>query len=88
MQTGSGRGRVLDNIVEKQIINYKALLGKKVRSLRQESELSQESLSERCGIFRTYLSRIESGSANPSIAVMVSLALALSVQPHELLVHD
>ena len=79
----------MDNIiVEKQIINYKALLGKKVRSLRQESELSQESLSERCGIFRTYLSRIESGSANPSIAVMVSLALALSVQPHELLVQD
>lgn len=74
--------------MEKQIINYKALLGKKVRSLRQESELSQESLSERCGIFRTYLSRIESGSANPSIAVMVSLALALSVQPHELLVQD
>lgn len=69
-------------------MNYKALLGKKVRSLRQESELSQESLSERCGIFRTYLSRIESGSANPSIAVMVALALALSVQPHELLVHD
>jgi transcriptional regulator with XRE-family HTH domain len=74
--------------VENQIINYKALLGKKVRSLRLESELSQESLSERCGIFRTYLSRIESGSANPSIAVLVSLASALSVLPHELLVHD
>jgi transcriptional regulator with XRE-family HTH domain len=76
------------HIVEKIEINYKEVLGKKVRSLRLESELSQESLSERCGIFRTYLSRIESGSANPSIAVMVSLALALSVQPHELLVHD
>jgi transcriptional regulator with XRE-family HTH domain len=75
-------------MVKKNNINYKEVLGKNVRSLRQGSELTQELLSERCGIFRTYLSRIESGTANPSIAVMVALAQALSVEPHELLVHD
>jgi DNA-binding XRE family transcriptional regulator len=83
------QGRLQDTIfVEKNLINYKEVLGKRVRALRLESELSQESLSARCGIFRTYLSRIESGSANPSIAVMVSLAMALSVLPHELLIQD
>jgi transcriptional regulator with XRE-family HTH domain len=75
-------------MVKKNNINYKEVLGKNVRGLRQEAELSQELLSERCGIFRTYLSRIESGSANPSIAVMVALALALNVEPHELLLHE
>jgi transcriptional regulator with XRE-family HTH domain len=69
-------------------VNYKELVGKKVRRLRLQCEFSQETLAERCGIFRTYLSRIESGSANPSIAVLVALAQSLSVPPHELFMHD
>lgn len=72
----------------KNDINYKELVGKKVRSLRLKAEYSQENLAERCGIFRTYLSRIESGSANPSIVVLVSLANALNVNPHELFTAD
>ena len=36
-------------------------------------------------IFRTYLSRIESGAANPSLGVLVTLADALGVEPHVLL---
>jgi transcriptional regulator with XRE-family HTH domain len=42
-------------------------------------------LASRCGIFRTYLSRIESGAANPSLGVLVTLADALGVEPHVLL---
>jgi transcriptional regulator with XRE-family HTH domain len=64
---------------------YKNLVGEKVRSLRRAADLSQEVLASRCGIFRTYLSRIESGAANPSLTVIVSLAEALSVEPHVLL---
>jgi transcriptional regulator with XRE-family HTH domain len=74
--------------VTKLDINYKELVGKKVRRLRLQAEFSQETLAERCGIFRTYLSRIESGSANPSIVVLVALAASLSVLPHELFMHD
>ncbi len=69
-------------------LNYKTHVGSKVRSLRVKAALSQEVLSERCGIFRTYLSRIESGSANPSLVVLVSLAHALQVEPHVLLLID
>lgn len=72
----------------KNDVNYKELVGKKIRRLRLQSEFSQETLAERCGIFRTYLSRIESGSANPSIMVLVALANSLSVPPHELFLHD
>lgn len=66
--------------------NYKSIVGEKVRALRKSAGLSQEVLAERCGIFRTYLSRIESGAANPSLVVLVTLANALEVDPHVLLV--
>jgi transcriptional regulator with XRE-family HTH domain len=74
--------------VKKSEINYKNVVGSRVRALRLNAELSQEVLSERCGIFRTYLSRIESGSANPTLVVLVALAHSLNVEPYVLLSLD
>ena len=74
--------------VNKNEINYKSVVGARVRALRLHADLSQETLSERCGIFRTYLSRIESGSANPTLVVLVALAHSLNVEPHVLLAVD
>jgi len=71
--------------VKKTELNYKTVVGSRVRALRLNADLSQEVLSERCGIFRTYLSRIESGSANPTLVVLVALAHSLNVEPHVLL---
>lgn len=58
------------------------------QGITENAELSQEVLSERCGIFRTYLSRIESGAANPTLLVLVALADSLGVPPSELLTKD
>jgi transcriptional regulator with XRE-family HTH domain len=69
-------------------INYKNVVGSRVRALRLNADLSQEVLSERCGIFRTYLSRIESGAANPTLVVLVALAHSLNVEPYVLLAQD
>jgi transcriptional regulator with XRE-family HTH domain len=66
-------------------INYKRLVGQHVRRFRLRDRLTQEVLAERCGIYRTYLSRIESGLANPALMVMVALAQALHVEPSQLL---
>ena len=74
--------------MKKTELNYKNVVGARVRALRLNAELSQEVLSERCGIFRTYLSRIESGSANPTLVVLVALAHSLNVEPHVLLSMD
>lgn len=74
--------------VKKHRVNYKEVVGKRIKELRLEAALSQEVLSERCGIFRTYLSRIESGAANPTLIVLVALAHSLGVKPHELLMPD
>jgi len=71
--------------VTKNKINYKLIVGKRIKLLRQQLEMSQEVLAERCGIYRTYLSRIESGSANPTLLVLVALADSLDVSPSQLM---
>lgn len=62
------------------------MLGTNVRHFRWLKGISQEILAERSGIFRTYLSRIENGNANPTTTVLVALAAALEVPAHVLLV--
>jgi transcriptional regulator with XRE-family HTH domain len=59
-----------------------------VKRMRQLRDISQEVLAQRCGIYRTYLSRIESGRSNPSLMVIVALAEALEVEPCDLLLAD
>ena len=61
------------------------ILGRQVRKMRTEGGFSQEMLADQCDIFRTYLSRIENGSANATITVIAALAAALKVQVAELL---
>jgi transcriptional regulator with XRE-family HTH domain len=60
--------------------------GLNVRSARISSNLSQEMLAQQAGIYRTYLSRVESGLANPSLLVIAALAHALQVEPCQLMV--
>ena len=55
-------------------------LSRQVKTFRSEAGLTQQALSEKCGIYRTYLSRIESGDANPSVSVLVALSSALNIE--------
>lgn len=48
--------------------------GQCVRALRQEQGWTQVTFSERCGFYQTYLSRIESGQANPTLNAMEVIA--------------
>jgi transcriptional regulator with XRE-family HTH domain len=66
-------------------IHINEALGSKVKRLRQEAGLTQATLSQRSGLFRTHLSRIECGTANPTLAAIVSIANALQVNPGMLL---
>jgi transcriptional regulator with XRE-family HTH domain len=59
--------------------------GYNVKYLRATRQATQAEVAEKCGLFRTYLSRIESGEANPSLTVIVALAEALEVVPSDLL---
>jgi transcriptional regulator with XRE-family HTH domain len=60
------------------------VVGAQVRRLRKEAAISQQELAGQCDIFRTYLSRIENGTANPTITVVATLASALKVRVADL----
>lgn len=61
-----------------------AMLGEQVRSRRLERGLSQEQLSEKAGLDRTYVSSLESGKRNPAFSTLIKLASALEVELAEL----
>jgi DNA-binding XRE family transcriptional regulator len=68
-------------VVDQEHVSYKKIVGRQIKALRLSRGMTQDVLAERCGIFRTYLSRIESGSANPTLVVIEALAGALEVNP-------
>jgi transcriptional regulator with XRE-family HTH domain len=70
-----------------QLPIYK-VLGDRVKQLRHEARMTQAQLSEHSGLFRTHLSRIECGTANPSLDAIVAIACALRISPHDLLAHE
>lgn len=53
--------------------------GRAVRERREELELSQEELSFRSELDRTYISGIERGVRNPTIRSMCRIAVALGL---------
>jgi transcriptional regulator with XRE-family HTH domain len=58
--------------------------GAAVRELRGRRRLTQEALAQRCDMDRTYLSGIERGVRNPSLANILRIAASLEVAPAEL----
>jgi two-component system response regulator len=57
----------------------KTTLGVAIKNERSALRLSQEQLAERAGLHRTYISDVERGTRNPSIATVERLADALEL---------
>jgi len=62
----------------------KKALGLRIKALRAERQITQEDLADRCGMFRTYMSRIESGQANPTLTMLHDIAAAFKVDIRDL----
>jgi len=56
-----------------------AQLGKRLRELRQDREWTIEEASERYGVQTAHVRRIEAGRTNPSLATLLSIADAFSL---------
>jgi transcriptional regulator with XRE-family HTH domain len=65
--------------------DWRLILGRNVRRLRQQKKLTQEQLAFEAEIDLTYVGGIERGKRNPSLLVMVRIAKALSVNLTKLL---
>lgn len=57
------------------------LFGKNLRRIRQEQDLTQEALADRCNISVPYVSNLERGLKNPSLDLIQRLAKGLGVSP-------
>ncbi|MBB6251465.1 helix-turn-helix domain-containing protein [Nitrospirillum iridis] len=60
--------------------------GKLLRQQRKAKSLTQEELAGRAGMAVPYLSDLERGKWNPSLAVIVDLARGLGIEASDLLV--
>lgn len=71
----------MDNIIDELAVNLAANL----RYLRERRGFTQERLGTLCGIPRSTLANLETGSGNPTLAVLGQLAMALQISLEELL---
>lgn len=65
--------------------DWRAILGRNVRRLRQQRGMTQEALAFEAEIDLTYMGGIERGRRNPSLLVMARIAKALSIPLAKLL---
>lgn len=59
-------------------------LGERVRSVRHQRGLTQESLADSLDISVAYVSLIERGGRNPPYTTVIAIAKALGVSPRDI----
>jgi transcriptional regulator with XRE-family HTH domain len=57
-----------------------AALGEAIKRLREDRGLSQEAVALAADVHQTWISRLESGTLNPSWGMVSRVAIALGVQ--------
>jgi len=78
----SGRGSVVEQKEPDQLLG---IFARNVRVVRRSQALSQEALADLSDLDRTYVSGIERGLRNVSIRNIQRIAVALDIDPRELL---
>jgi transcriptional regulator with XRE-family HTH domain len=60
-------------------MDIKDKVGKRIRELRHQLELSQEALANKAEVDRTYMTDVENGRRNISIEILEKIITALEV---------
>ena len=60
------------------------MIGRRLRTLREQASLSQGDIEKRTGLLRCYISRVENGHTVPSLETLERMAAALEVPLYEL----
>ena len=67
------------------MINSAKKLGANIRRIRQEKGMTQGDLCRALELDRAYMSNVENGNKNPTLATIEKIAKALGVSSSELL---
>src|SRR5579863_2384870 len=59
-------------------------IGQRIRTLREQENLSQGDIEKRTGLLRCYISRVENGHTVPSLETLERLAAALELPLYHL----
>jgi transcriptional regulator with XRE-family HTH domain len=70
--------------MKKTAITSQEAFGKVLREQRMKKGLSQEALALNCDLDRTFISMLERGKRQPSLASIITISKALSIQPDKL----
>ena len=65
--------------------DIRVIFGNRLKTLRRSQNISQEELAFRSGLHRTYISSVERGERNISLANIVKIAKALAIEPYKML---
>ena len=65
-------------------LDIRIRFGRAIRRIREEQEINQEEAADRCGLHRTYYSRIERGVRNVSLVNIERVAKGLKTSLPEL----
>jgi len=60
------------------------IIGDRLRSLREQKNLSQGDIEKRTGLLRCYISRVENGHTVPAIETLEKMARAMEVPLYQL----
>ena len=60
-------------------------LGKRIREIRKEQNISQAQLGFECGVHGEYIGRVERGMQSPTISTLDSISKALGIKLKELI---
>jgi transcriptional regulator with XRE-family HTH domain len=64
------------------------VIGDKLKTLREQKNLSQGAVEKRTGLLRCYISRVENGHTVPSVDTLEKMARALEVPMYRLFTDD
>ncbi len=70
---------------EDELDRMKHVLSNNIKRYRKGIRISQQSLADRCGLHRTYISDLENAKCNPTLSVLLTLADSLDVKLGDLL---
>lgn len=60
------------------------IIGERLRTLREQKNLSQGDIEKRTGLLRCYISRVENGHTVPAVETLEKLAQALEVPLYQI----